>query len=250
MRFRLIDAEKARLPIDRMCALLEVGASGYYAWAQRGPSRRQLDDLVLLAHVRAHFAASNGTYGSPRMHAELCAAGVSIGRHRRARLMRDNHLKANQKRRFKKTTGSEHGGPVAANLLDENFACNGPDQKWGVDISYVWTTEGWLYLAIVLDLFFRRIVSWATSDRLKRQLALEALHRAIVMRQPPPGLLHHSDRGSQGEFRRLSAPPQAGRHDPPDERQREIVTITRWSRQSSKPSNQSWSGGPDDRPKM
>ena len=197
MRFRLIDAEKARLPIDRMCALLAVSASGYYAWAQRGPSRRQLDDLVLLAHVRAHFAASNGTYGSPRMHAELCAAGVSIGRHRTARLMRDNHLKANQKRRFKKTTDSDHGGPVAANLLDQNFACNGPDQKWGVDISYVWTAEGWLYLAIVLDLFSRRIVSWATSDRLKRQLALEALHRAIVIRQPPPGLLHHSDRGSQ-----------------------------------------------------
>ena len=128
------------------------------------------------------------------MHAELCAAGVSIGRHRTARLMRDNHLKANQKRRFKKTTDSDHGGPVAANLLDQNFACNGPDQKWGVDISYVWTAEGWLYLAIVLDLFSRRIVSWATSDRLKRQLALEALHRAIMIRQPPPGLLHHSER--------------------------------------------------------
>ncbi len=90
MRFRLIDAEKARLPIDRMCALLAVSASGYYAWAQRGPSRRQLDDLVLLAHVRAHFAASNGTYGSPRMHAELCAAGVSIGRHRTARIVAKN----------------------------------------------------------------------------------------------------------------------------------------------------------------
>ena len=138
------------------------------------------------------------------MHAELCAAGVSIGRHRTARLMRDNHLKANQKRRFKKTTDSDHGGPVAANLLDQIFACNGPDQKWGVDISYVWTAEGWLYLAIVLDLFSRRIVSWATSDRLKRQLALEALHRAIVIRQPPPGLLHHSDRGAQGEFNRSS----------------------------------------------
>ena len=209
MRFRLIDAEKARLPIDRMCALLAVSASGYYAWAQRGPSRRQLDDLVLLAHVRAHFAASNGTYGSPRMHAELCAAGVSIGRHRTARLMRDNHLKANQKRRFKKTTDSDHGGPVAANLLDQIFACNGPDQKWGVDISYVRTAEGWLYLAIVLDLFSRRIVSWATSDRLKRQLALEALHRAIVIRQPPPGLLHHSDRGAQycsDDYQRLLKP--------------------------------------------
>ncbi len=197
MRFQLIDAEKAALPIERMCALLDVSVSGYYAWKRRGPSRRQLDDMVFLAHIRAHFAAANGTYGSPRMHAELRDEGLMIGRHRTARLMRDNKLKANQKRRFKKTTDSNHGGPVAANLLDQNFACDGPDQKWGVDISYVWTAEGWLYLAIVLDLFSRRIVGWATSDRLKRDLALRALHRALATRQPPAGLIHHSDRGSQ-----------------------------------------------------
>ena len=201
MRFRLIDAKKAEwasdFPIERMCGLLDVSASGYYAWKNRDPSQRQLDDMVYLAHIRAHFATSNGTYGSPRMHAELRDQGLAIGRHRTARLMRDNGLKANQKRRFKKTTDSDHGGPVAANLLDQDFACDGPDRKWGVDISYVWTAEGWLYLAIVLDLFSRRLVGWATSDRLKRDLALKALRRAIALRQPGPGLIHHSDRGSQ-----------------------------------------------------
>jgi len=206
MRFRLIDAKKAELPIDRMCDLLEVSASGYYAWKHRGPSRRQLDDMVLLAHIRAHFETSRSTYGSPRMHAELREENLTVGRHRIARLMRDNGLKANQKRRFKKTTDSHHGGPIAPNLLDQDFACDGPDQKWGVDISYIWTGEGWLYLAIVLDFYSRRIVGWATSSRLKRDLALRALHRAIAMRGPPPGLIHHSDRGSQycsDDYRRL-----------------------------------------------
>ena len=197
MRFRLIDAKKAALPIGRMCALLDVSVSGYYAWRRRGPSQRQLDDMIFLAHIRARFAASNGTYGSPRMHVDLCEDGLTIGRHRTARLMRDNALKANQKRRFKKTTDSNHGGSIAANLLDQDFTCDGPNRKWGVDISYVWTVEGWLYLAIVLDLFSRRIIGWAVSDRLKKDLALTALRRAISVRGPEPGLIHHSDRGSQ-----------------------------------------------------
>jgi len=197
MKFQLIDAKKAALPIERMCPLLNVSVSGYYAWKHRGPSRRQLDDMVFLAHIRAHFTASNGTYGSPRMHVDLCEDGLRIGRYRIARLMRDNALKANQKRRFKKTTDSNHGGVIAANLLDQDFTCEHPDQKWGVDISYVWTMEGWLYLAIVLDFFSRRIVGWALSNRLKKALALSALRRAIAVRTPPAGLIHHSDRGSQ-----------------------------------------------------
>ena len=197
MKFQLIDAKKAALPIERMCPLLNVSGSGYYAWKHRGPSRRQLDDMVFLAHIRAHFTASNGTYGSPRMHVDLCEDGLRIGRHRIARLMRDNALKANQKRRFKKTTDSNHGGVIAANLLDQDFTCEHPDQKWGVDISYVWTMEGWLYLAIVLDFFSRRIVGWALSNRLKKDLALSALRRAIAVRTPAAGLIHHSDRGSQ-----------------------------------------------------
>lgn len=197
MRFRLIDANRPDMQIDRMCSLMGVSTSGYYAWKNRGPSRRQLDDMVLLAHIRSQFSISNETYGAPRMHVELKEDGLDIGRHRVARLMRDNGLKALQKRRYKKTTDSCHGGPVAANLLDQDFACEGPDQKWGADISYIWTAEGWLYLAIVLDFYSRRIVGWATSDRLRKGLALDALRQAIVMRVPEPGLIHHSDRGSQ-----------------------------------------------------
>lgn len=197
MRFRLIDQAKKAFPVHRLCKVLGVSQSGYFAWRNRKPSRRQLDDMVLLAHIRAQFATSNETYGAPRMHVELREDGLDVGRHRVARLMRDNGLKALQKRRYKNTTDSNHGGPVAANLLDQDFACDGPDQKWGADISYIWTVEGWLYLAIVLDLYSRRIVGWAVSDRLKKGLAIMALTRAISTRRPPPGLIHHSDRGSQ-----------------------------------------------------
>jgi putative transposase len=206
MRFRVIDANKAIMSVDRMCGWMGVSPSGFYAWKTREPCQRQKDDMILLANIRAQFATSNGTYGVPRMHAELCEEGLSVGRHRVARLMRDNGLKAHQKRRFKRTTDSHHDCPVAFNILDQDFVCEGPDQKWGADISYVWTTEGWLYLAIVLDLFSRRIVGWATSDRLKKDLALTALRQAIAMRSPPPKPIHHSDRGSQycsDDYRRL-----------------------------------------------
>ena len=153
MRFALIDAKKAEIPIETACAVLGVSVSGFYAWKSRPASARQCDDMVMLAHVRAAFATSSETYGSRRMHAELTESGLAIGRHRVARLMRENGLKARQKTRFRKTTDSDHGGPVAANVLDQDFTATAPDQKWGVDISYVWTAEGWLYLAIVVDLF-------------------------------------------------------------------------------------------------
>lgn len=131
------------------------------------------------------------------MTVELNEDGVEVGRHRVARLMRENGLKALQKKRFKKTTDSDHGGPVAPNLLDQDFTADAPNQKWGVDISYVWTNEGWLYLAIVLDLYSRRIIGWAISDRMKKDLALTALKRALAVRQPSRQLIHHSDRGGQ-----------------------------------------------------
>jgi putative transposase len=186
MRFRLIDANKASASIDRVCALLNVSVSGYYAWRSRSASRRQLDDMVLLAHIRALFALSNETYGSPRMHAELCDKGVLAGRHRVARLMRDNGLKALQIRRWKKTTDSQHGGPVAPNLLDQDFSCDGPNQKWGCDISYVWIAEGWLYLAVALDLYSRCIVGWAVSDRLKKDLAAAGVGNPPASAGPDP----------------------------------------------------------------
>jgi putative transposase len=197
MTYRLIDAKKAEIPVSRSCRLLGVSSSGYYAWKRRKPSLRQYADMVLLAHIRHQFELSHETYGSPRMDAELKAAGLSCGRHRIARLMRDNGLKALMKRRYKKTTDSAHGGPVAPNLLDQDFSAEGPNRKWGVDISYIWTAEGWLYLAVVIDLYSRRVVGWAVSDRMKKDLAIKALLRAIAIRRPEPGLIHHSDRGSQ-----------------------------------------------------
>lgn len=197
MRFRLIDAERVRLPVARMCAILNVSVSGYYAWKRRGLSRRRREDRVYLSRIRTHFAASRETYGSPRIHAELQASGQRISRHRTARLMRENGLCAKRKRRFRRTTDSHHIFPVAPNLLEQDFTCQRPNQRWGADISYVWTRQGWLYLALVLDFYSRRIVGWAVSDRLKQELVNTALRRAVAVRRPPPGLIHHSDRGSQ-----------------------------------------------------
>src|SRR3954462_6130899 len=161
---------------------------GYFAWRSRPACRRQREDLELLAHVRSAFRLSNDTYGSPRMTRELQDQGLSVGRRRTARLMRENGLRARQKRRFRRTTDSHHAFPVAPNLLDQDFTATRPDKKWGADISYVWTREGWLYLAIVIDLFARRVVGWATSDRLHRDLALAALRKALTMRRPAAGL--------------------------------------------------------------
>ena len=151
----------------------------------------------LLAHVRSAFALSNGTYGSPRMTHELRDQGLRVGRRRTARLMRENGLRARQPRRFRRTTDSLHAFPVAPNLLDQDFSAERPNEKWGADISTIWTQEGWLYLAVVIDLYARRVVGWAVSDRLHKELALAALHRAPAVRRPATGLIHHSDRGSQ-----------------------------------------------------
>ena len=197
MRFRLIDAAKKEFPVQRLCKVLGVSQSGYFAWKDRPACRRQNEDMVLLAHIRSAFALSNATYGSPRMTRELRDDGITIGRHRVARLMRENALQARQRRRFKRTTDSLHAFPVAPNLLNQDFNATGPNQKWGADISYVWTREGWLYLAVVIDLFARRVVGWAAGDRLHKELALLALRRAVAVRCPSAGLIHHADRGSQ-----------------------------------------------------
>ena len=210
MRFTFIDAAKAEFPIQRLCQVLEVSQSGYFAWRSRPACQRQRDDLVLLAHVRSAFRESKGTYGSPRMTRELQDQGLPIGRRRTARLMRENGLKARQKRRFKRTTDSHHAFPIAPNLIEQDFSADRPNQKWNADISYVWTSEGWLYLAVVLDLFARRVVGWAVSDRLHKELALEALRKALAIRRPGEGLIHHSDRGSQLGFKRSSQHPETG----------------------------------------
>jgi transposase InsO family protein len=197
MRFRLIDQAKKEFPVARLCKVLGVSQSGYFAWKDRPASRRQREDVTLLAHVRSAFAQSSETYGSPRMTRDLQDDGFAVGRRRTARLMRENGLYARQRRRFKRTTDSRHSWPVAPNIIDQDFAAGRPDEKWGADISYVWTREGWLYLAVVIDLFARRVVGWAVGDRLHRNLALAALRKALTMRRPSKRLIHHSDRGSQ-----------------------------------------------------
>ena len=197
MRFQLIDEAKKDFPVQRLCKVLDVSPSGYFAWKTRPASRRQREDLVLLAHVRSGFTLSHETYGSPRMMHEVREQGLMAGRRRVARLMRENGLKARQPRRFRRTTDSQHAFPVAPNRLDQDFAAATPNEKWGTDLSYIWTREGWLYLAVVIDLYARRVMGWAAGDRLHKELALTALRRAVVMRRPAAGLLHHSDRGSQ-----------------------------------------------------
>lgn len=197
MIFVYIESKKADISVWRACQLMGVSESGFYAWRRRPACQRQKDDMVLLAHIRAAFQGSNETYGSPRMMHELRDLGFAVGRRRTARLMRENGLCAKVKRRFKRTTDSQHEHSVAPNLLDQDFTAERPNQVWSTDISYIWTREGWLYLAIVMDLYSRRIVGWAVSDRLKTALPLEALKRAKLLRRLPKGLIHHSDRGSQ-----------------------------------------------------
>lgn len=197
MRFQLIDAAQEGFPVQRLCKVLGVSQSGCFAWQGRPACRRQREDLVLLAHVRSAFALSNATYGSPRMTRELQDAGLAVGRRRTARLMRENGLKARQPRRFKRTADSLHAVPVAPNLPDQDFTAERPDETWAADIACIRTREGWLYLAVVIDVYARRVVGWAASDRLRKELALAALQRALAVRRPSAGLFHHSDRGSQ-----------------------------------------------------
>ncbi len=197
MRFAFIDAEKASFHITLMCRVLGVASSGYYAWLARKPSNRSRDNELLKVNVRAIHERSRQRYGSPRVHRELVRSGHRVSKKRVERLMREDGLKARPKRRFRKTTDSAHDHPVAANILDRGFSVNEPNRVWVGDITYVWTSEGWLYLAVLLDLFSRRVVGWFLSERIDTDLTLRALRMAVEQRQPEPGLLHHTDRGSQ-----------------------------------------------------
>ncbi len=196
MRFELIDAEKAHYPLAVLCSALNVSRSGYYAWKGRPASARATADEQLGVEIVAIHRRSRGTYGSPRVHAGLRAKGRRVGKKRVARLMRDKGLAAQRKRRFRRTTDSNHDGPIAPNVLDRNFVQDAPNKVWVTDVTYIFTAEGWLYLAAMLDLFSRRVVGWATSDTNDRFLALDALYQALRARRPQAGLLHHSDRGS------------------------------------------------------
>jgi putative transposase len=197
VRFSFIATEKAWYPVALMCRVLHVSRSGYYAWCQRPAAERSREDQRLTLAVAAIHAESRGRYGSPRVHAELRERGQRIARKRVARLMRTAGLCARMRRRFRRTTDSRHAMPIKGNLLARRFAVSAPNRGWVSDITYLWTFEGWLYLAVVLDLFSRRVVGWSLSQRLERGLVLDALGMALERRQPAGGMVHHSDRGSQ-----------------------------------------------------
>ena len=197
MRFAWIHVEKATYAVRRLCRVLAVTPSGYYAWMHRLPSQRARDNDRLQVRIRAIHAASRGTYGSPRVHEQLTQEGCAVGRERVARLLRDMGLVGLPARRVRHTTDSTHGRPVAPNVLECHFEADHPNQRWTTDITFIWTWEGWLYLAVVLDLYARRVVGWAVQPHLQTELALEALQLALGRRVPAPGLVHHSDRGCQ-----------------------------------------------------
>ena len=196
MRFVFIAAEKALYPVRLLCELLEVSRSGFYAWVDRPTPPKTTADARLVVEIRAALVRGRGAYGSPRVHRELRAHGIRVSRKRVERLMRENGIVARQKRRFVHTTDSRHAHPIAPNLLGRHFDPKAANEVWAGDVTYIATGEGWLYLAVLLDLFSRRVVGWATSAVNDRELALEALRRALRSRRPARGLVHHTDRGS------------------------------------------------------
>lgn len=182
-----------------LCRLLEVSRSGFYGWVRSIGRRSARDEsnAALTAKIAEAHDRSRGTYGSPRIHEELWAGGSHVGRNRVARLMKEQGLHGCRPRPFRATTDSRHGEPIAPNLLERDFAPAGPDQVWASDITYIRTWEGWMYLAVVIDLWSRRVIGWSMADHMRTELALDALEMAVGQRVPEPNLIHHSDRGSQ-----------------------------------------------------
>ena len=197
MRYRAIQEHDRRFPIRLMCRALAVSAAGYYAWRDRPESRRSVRNRALLSAIRVIHRESRETYGSPSIWDALIKQGHDVGEHRVARLMRQDGIRAKTIKKWRATTQSQHRLPVAANTLNRQFTVEHPNRVWAGDITYVWTAEGWLYLAVVLDLYSRAVIGWAMGARLTGDLVQHALTMALQQRTPTRGLLHHSDRGSQ-----------------------------------------------------
>ena len=197
MSYCFIQAEKAVYPVGVLCRVLDVARSGFYAWCQRPMSLRAQENQGLVTHIRACYQASRGRYGSPWIHQDLRARGLQVGRHRVARLMRLHGLRSVSRRRAWKRPAMVAPAIVVANALRRQFVATRPNQKWAGDITYVPTRQGWLYVAVLMDLYSRRIVGWAMDDQATTTLTLSALEMALQQRSVPVGLLHHSDRGSQ-----------------------------------------------------
>jgi putative transposase len=197
MKFEFIDLHSSEFRVNKMCQALDVSRSAYYAWKKRGKSNRQKENEHLLKEIIQAYETGRRVYGSPRITDELRSKGFCCGENRIARLMRENNIQAKTKRKFRATTNSRHQFAVAPNLLNQDFSAAAPNQVWASDITYIWTREGWLYLAAILDIFSRQIVGWFTSNRLTRELVINALKRALWRRKPDSGLIFHSDQGIQ-----------------------------------------------------
>ena len=205
MKYRAMKDHADRFAIRLMARALTVSSAGYYAWRVRPESERTRGNRRLLTEIRAIHAESRRTYGSPSIWDALAKRGRCVGENRVARLMRNNGIRAKTVKKWRATTDSAHPLPVAGNTLERQFTVTAPNRVWAGDITYVWTQQGWLYLAVVLDLYSRTVVGWALGRRLTAELATTALTMALWRRQPKPGLLHHSDRGVQyaaGEYQR------------------------------------------------
>ena len=205
MKFGFIARHRGIWPAGWLCGALGVSRGGFYAWLTRPRSQRSHDDEELGTKVRISFVASDRTYGARRVWHDLLAEGVSCGLHRIERLMRLQALRARpRRRRLPPDLGERQATAVAPNVLDRGFEASAPNRKWIADFTYVWTAEGWLYVAAVIDLFSRRVVGWSMKAEMTAQLVTDALMMAVWRRGKPDALLHHSDRGSQGEFKRSS----------------------------------------------
>lgn len=200
MKFACIARHVSEFPVRLMCRVLSVSASGFYAWCRRGPSLRFESNQRLKLHIRTVHRTTKKRYGAPKIHQELKAQGILCGKNRVARLMREDGLRSKRSRRFRVTTQSAHAQPVAENHVERRFALEENrelNRVWAADITYIPTGEGWLYLAVLLDLASRRVIGWSIDRLLDRSLVVRALMMALRQRRPPPGVLHHSDRGSQ-----------------------------------------------------
>lgn len=198
MKYAWIDEQREAFGLDEMCVVLNVSVSGYRAWKRGGkPERKRLTDAQMLMWIQSIHVEFKEIYGSPRMVRELRARNFPASKERVERLMRENNIHARHKRRYKVTTDSKHNLPIAQNLLDRNFNPAAPNQVWTSDITYLWTDEGWLYLAIVLDLFNREVVGWSLKPHMTADIVTDALTMAWFRKKPAAGLMHHSDRGSQ-----------------------------------------------------
>jgi len=181
-----------------MCKVLKLTRSGYYAWCKRKESPRTKENKILSQQIKLIFEESRRTYGSPRIHASLVAKGFQVGRQRVVRLMGKLGICVRPKRKFKTTTDSNHSDPIVSNVLERDFSTDEPDCSWVADMTYIWTSEGWLYLAVIIDLFSRKVVGWSMADHMRTELVLKALDAALGQRIPSQsGLVFHSDRGSQ-----------------------------------------------------